>query len=59
VVRTSRGAPLAGAVIRLYEPRCTTDEDCFGPHRTPPWLRAITQTDDEGAFVTVVPAAPR
>ena len=48
--------PLPLATIRLYEVRCNRDnhDDCFGPNRTPPQLRAETQSDADGNFVAVV-----
>jgi hypothetical protein len=55
-VRAADGTPLPSATIRIFEPRCGSEDDCFGPARTPPWLRAQTASDATGAFRAVVPA---
>jgi hypothetical protein len=50
------GTPLAGAFVRLYEPRCSAaDNNCTGPSRLSPWLRGTAQTDAKGRFRAVVP----
>ena len=46
--------PLPVATIRLYDVLCRGDDDCFGPNRTPPLLRAEAQTDALGTFTAVV-----
>jgi hypothetical protein len=55
-------AGIANATARIFEPRCGSSEDCFGPNRTAPWLRAQVQTDATGNLQAVIaapaPAAP-
>jgi hypothetical protein len=48
--------PLPMATIRLYDVLCRTDDydDCYGPNRTPPLLRAEAQTDATGHFIAIV-----
>jgi hypothetical protein len=48
---------LASATVHIYEVRCSGQADCFGPTRTPPWLRGQGVTDASGTFRAVV-AAP-
>jgi hypothetical protein len=50
------GSPLPSATIRIFEVRCNGQDDCFGPTRTPPWLRGQIATDANGTFSVVVPA---
>jgi hypothetical protein len=52
----SGGLPLPSATVRIFEVRCSGQDDCFGPARTPPWLRGQTATDANGSFRVVVPA---
>jgi hypothetical protein len=55
-VRGPDGSPLSQANVLFFEVRCGGPDDCFGPNRTAPWLRAETTTDANGAFLAVVPA---
>jgi hypothetical protein len=59
-VVTGPMGPLANATVRIFEPRCGSSEDCFGPNRTPPWLRGQVQTGTSGNIRAVVamPAPP-
>jgi hypothetical protein len=52
-VRDSAGTAVARAIVRIFQPRCTTVEACAFP----PQLLAETQTDDNGLF-RVVMAVP-
>jgi hypothetical protein len=52
----SIAGPSPGATVRVFEPRCGSSEDCFGPARTPPWLRGQGASDASGHFQVVVPA---
>jgi len=50
------GLPVPSATVRFFERRCSGDPvDCFGPNRTPPWLRGKALTDAAGQFRMVVP----
>ncbi len=51
------GLPLPSATVRIFEVRCSGQDDCFGSTRTPPGLLAQTVSDASGTFRAVVPAA--
>jgi hypothetical protein len=53
---TTKDGPLANATVRIFEPRCGSSDDCFGPRRTAPWLRGQVQTGADGHLRAVVPA---
>ena len=54
VVKDVTGDPIARALVRIFQPRCTTAEVC---RDLPPHLLAETLTDDKGLF-RVVMAVP-
>ena len=56
VVGPDGHTPLPDATIRIFEPRCGSSDDCFGPTRTAPWLIGQAQSDANGRFRAVVPA---
>jgi len=50
------GAGVPSATVRFFERRCDGQApDCFGPNRTPPWLRGKALTDATGQFRMIVP----
>jgi hypothetical protein len=50
------GAGVPSATVRFFERRCNGQQaDCFGPNRTPPWLRGKALTDASGLYRMVVP----
>lgn len=51
------GLGVPSASVRFFERRCIVGQpaDCFGPDRTPPWLRGKALTDATGQFRMVVP----
>lgn len=52
------GMPVRDATVRIFEPRCNGDLECFGPKRTPPLLVSEARTDAAGQFRAIVPPLP-
>ncbi len=52
------GTPLSSIDVRFYEVVCAGSDQCFGPMRVPPILRAETRSNADGSFQAVVPVQP-
>ncbi len=57
-VQGADGTPLSSVDLRLYEIACAGSDQCFGPMRVPPILRAETRSNADGSFQAVVPVQP-
>ena len=54
-VQGADGTPLSSVDLRFYEIACAGSDQCFGPMRVPPILRAETRSNADGTFQAVVP----
>ncbi len=55
-VAGAMGEMVPSSTVRFFEPRCGSQgQDCSGPNRVPPWLRAKALTDASGQFRMAVP----
>lgn len=57
-VQGSDGSPLSSVDLRFYEIACSGADQCFGPMRVQPILRAETHSNTDGSFQAVVPVQP-
>lgn len=54
-VQGADGTPLSSVDVRFYEIVCSGADQCFGPMRVQPILRAETRSNTDGSFQAVVP----
>ena len=54
-VQGADGSPLPSVDVRFFQLACSGADQCYGPMRVQPILRAETRSDSTGAFQAVVP----